>query len=138
LKYIHSAGVIHRDLKPGNILVNEDCHLRICDFGLSRVQDSAMSQMTPSVSTLYYRAPEIILTWKRYDEKVDIWSTGCILAEMLGEKPLFPGLDHINQLEIITELLGSPPPEDLCSITNENVCLLLVSSFSRRLIVASI
>ncbi|KAJ2738139.1 MAPK protein hog1, partial [Coemansia sp. BCRC 34301] len=78
LKYVHSAGVIHRDLKPSNIVVNENCDLRICDFGLARVQDP---QMTGYVSTRYYRAPEIMLTWQKYDVAVDIWSAGCILAE---------------------------------------------------------
>src|SRR5882757_5996489 len=64
LKYVHSAGVIHRDLKPSNILVNENCDLKICDFGLARIQDP---QMTGYVSTRYYRAPEIMLTWQKYD-----------------------------------------------------------------------
>jgi p38 MAP kinase len=91
LKFVHSAGVIHRDLKPSNILVNENCDLKICDFGLARIQDS---QMTGYVSTRYYRAPEIMLTWQQYDHAVDIWSVGCILAEMLIGKPLFPGKDR--------------------------------------------
>lgn len=64
LKYVHSAGVVHRDLKPSNILVNENCDLKICDFGLARIQDP---QMTGYVSTRYYRAPEIMLTWQKYD-----------------------------------------------------------------------
>ena len=88
LKYVHSAGVVHRDLKPSNILVNENCDLKICDFGLARIQDP---QMTGYVSTRYYRAPEIMLTWQKYDIEVDIWSAGCIFAEMLEGKPLFPG-----------------------------------------------
>lgn len=70
LKYVHSAGVIHRDLKPSNILVNENCDLKLCDFGLARLQDS---QMTGYVSTRYYRAPEIMLTWQKYDQAVDMW-----------------------------------------------------------------
>lgn len=107
---MHSAGVVHRDLvspflafclyfcilsiyhqKPSNILVNENCDLKICDFGLARIQDP---QMTGYVSTRYYRAPEIMLTWQKYDVAVDIWSTGCIFAEMLEGKPLFPGKDR--------------------------------------------
>lgn len=64
LKYVHSAGVVHRDLKPSNILVNENCDLKICDFGLARLADP---QMTGYVSTRYYRAPEIMLTWQKYD-----------------------------------------------------------------------
>ena len=115
---MHSAGVVHRDLKPSNILVNENCDLKICDFGLARIQDP---QMTGYVSTRYYRAPEIMLTWQKYDVEVDIWSAGCIFAEMLEGKPLFPGKDHVNQFSIITELLGTPPDDVIQTIGSENV-----------------
>ena len=118
MKYVHSAGVVHRDLKPSNILVNENCDLKICDFGLARIQDP---QMTGYVSTRYYRAPEIMLTWQKYDVEVDIWSAGCIFAEMLEGKPLFPGKDHVNQFSIITELLGTPPDDVIQTICSENV-----------------
>ena len=122
LKYVHSAGVVHRDLKPSNILINENCDLKICDFGLARIQDP---QMTGYVSTRYYRAPEIMLTWQKYDVEVDIWSAGCIFAEMLEGKPLFPGKDHVNQFSIITELLGTPPDDVIKTIGSENVTLSL-------------
>jgi serine/threonine protein kinase len=118
LKYVHSAGVVHRDLKPSNILINENCDLKICDFGLARIQDP---QMTGYVSTRYYRAPEIMLTWQKYDVEVDIWSAACIFAEMLEGKPLFPGKDHVNQFSIITELLGTPPDDVIQTICSENV-----------------
>lgn len=124
LKYVHSAGVVHRDLKPSNILVNENCDLKICDFGLARIQDP---QMTGYVSTRYYRAPEIMLTWQKYDVEVDIWSAGCIFAEMLEGKPLFPGKDHVNQFSIITELLGTPPDDVINTIASENVRVRLAS-----------
>lgn len=117
LKYVHSAGVVHRDLKPSNILINENCDLKICDFGLARVQDP---QMTGYVATRYYRAPEIMLTWQKYDSAVDIWSAGCIFSEMMEGQPLFPGRDHVHQFSIITELLGSPPPEVIETICSEN------------------
>lgn len=125
LKYVHSAGVVHRDLKPSNILINENCDLKICDFGLARIQDP---QMTGYVSTRYYRAPEIMLTWQKYDVEVDVWSAGCIFAEMLSGKPLFPGKDHVNQFSIITELLGSPPEEVIKTICSANVCARKTSS----------
>jgi len=98
--------------------VNENCDLKICDFGLARIQDP---QMTGYVSTRYYRAPEIMLTWQKYDVEVDIWSAGCIFAEMLEGKPLFPGKDHVNQFSIITELLGTPPDDVIQTIGSENV-----------------
>ncbi|KAJ1668569.1 MAPK protein hog1 [Coemansia sp. RSA 1813] len=128
LKYVHSAGVIHRDLKPSNIVINENCDLKICDFGLARVQDP---QMTGYVSTRYYRAPEIMLTWQRYDVAVDIWSAGCILAEMFEGTPLFPGNDHVHQFSIITELLGTPPDDVIQTIGSENT-LRFVQSLPRR------
>ncbi|OKL63970.1 Mitogen-activated protein kinase hog1 [Talaromyces atroroseus] len=128
LKYVHSAGVVHRDLKPSNILINENCDLKICDFGLARIQDP---QMTGYVSTRYYRAPEIMLTWQKYDVEVDIWSAGCIFAEMLDGKPLFPGKDHVNQFSIITELLGTPPDDVIKTICSENT-LRFVQSLPKR------
>ncbi|XP_054751107.1 mitogen-activated protein kinase 14-like [Lytechinus pictus] len=103
LKYIHSAGVIHRDLKPSNIAVNEDCELKILDFGLARSTDE---EMTGYVATRWYRAPEIMLNWMHYTDKVDIWSVGCIMAEILTGKTLFPGNDHINQLNRIVKVTG--------------------------------
>ncbi|CAI7669297.1 unnamed protein product [Penicillium manginii] len=124
LKYVHSAGVVHRDLKPSNILINENCDLKICDFGLARVQEI---QMTGYVSTRYYRAPEIMLTWRRYNEKVDIWSAGCIFAEMILGSPIFPGKNHINQFMVITQMLGSPPEAVINNITSENTLTFLRS-----------
>ncbi|CAL5866192.1 uncharacterized protein PFLUO_LOCUS399 [Penicillium psychrofluorescens] len=117
LKYVHSAGVVHRDLKPSNILINENCDLKLCDFGLARVQEA---HMTGYVSTRYYRAPEIMLTWRRYNEKVDIWSAGCIFAELILGRPLFPGKNHIDQFCVITELLGNPPDNVVAQVTSEN------------------
>nr|CAH7765456.1 unnamed protein product [Callosobruchus chinensis] len=92
LKYIHSAGIIHRDLKPSNIAVNEDCELKILDFGLARPTEN---EMTGYVATRWYRAPEIMLNWMHYNQTVDIWSVGCIMAELLTGKTLFPGTDRI-------------------------------------------
>jgi p38 MAP kinase len=79
--------------------------------------------MTGYVSTRYYRAPEIMLTWRRYNEKVDIWSAGCIFAEMIMGGPIFPGKNHINQFMVITQMLGSPPDSVVNNITSENVSL---------------
>ncbi|KAJ6092498.1 hypothetical protein N7486_007787 [Penicillium sp. IBT 16267x] len=116
LKYIHSAGVVHRDLKPSNILIDENCDLKICDFGLAR---TLKLSMTGYVTTRYYRAPEIMLTWQNYGVEVDMWSSGCILAEMIEGTPLFPGKDHAHQFSIISDLLGSIPSEILPNICAE-------------------
>lgn len=117
LKYIHSAGVIHRDLKPSNIAVNEDCELRILDFGLARPTEN---EMTGYVATRWYRAPEIMLNWMHYNQTVDIWSVGCIMAELLTSRTLFPGTDHIHQLNLIMEILGTPSDEFLKKISSES------------------
>jgi len=96
LKAMHSANVLHRDLKPSNLLLNANCDLKVCDFGLARsaanVEDNS-GFMTEYVATRWYRAPEIMLTFKEYTKAIDVWSVGCILAEMLNGKPLFPGKD---------------------------------------------
>ncbi|KAJ6645802.1 Mitogen-activated protein kinase p38b [Pseudolycoriella hygida] len=117
LKYIHSAGIIHRDLKPSNIAVNEDCELKILDFGLARPTEN---EMTGYVATRWYRAPEIMLNWMHYNQTVDIWSVGCIMAELLTGRTLFPGTDHIHQLNLIMEVLGTPPDDFMLKISSES------------------
>jgi len=117
LKYIHSAGILHRDLKPSNIAVNEDCELKILDFGLARGKDD---EMTGYVATRWYRAPEIMLNWMHYNQTVDVWSVGCIMAELLVSSPLFPGMDHIDQLNRILSLVGSPSQEMLDRMTSDS------------------
>jgi len=116
LKYIHSAGIIHRDLKPSNIAVNEDCELKILDFGLARQSEA---EMTGYVATRWYRAPEIMLNWMHYNLTVDIWSVGCIMAELITSKTLFPGTDHIDQLLRIMTLCGTPDDEFMRKISSE-------------------
>nr|XP_039253581.1 mitogen-activated protein kinase 8-like [Styela clava] len=106
IKHLHSAGIIHRDLKPSNIVVRSDCTLKILDFGLARAAGGGFT-MTPYVVTRYYRAPEVILGMG-YQEVVDIWSVGCIFGEMIRGVVIFPGNDHIDQWNKITELLGTP------------------------------
>eukprot|EP00696_Hemimastix_kukwesjijk_P019805 gnl/Hemi2/9186_TR3196_c0_g4_i3.p1 gnl/Hemi2/9186_TR3196_c0_g4~~gnl/Hemi2/9186_TR3196_c0_g4_i3.p1 ORF type:complete len:442 (-),score=113.23 gnl/Hemi2/9186_TR3196_c0_g4_i3:229-1356(-) len=124
LKYIHSANILHRDLKPSNLLLNGNCDLKICDFGLARIMSSPQqgptgpNQMTEYVATRWYRAPEVILS-DEYSKAIDVWSVGCILAELLGRKPLFPGKDHIHQLNLITEFLGTPSEEDIQAVVSD-------------------
>uniref|UniRef100_A0A670YIB0 mitogen-activated protein kinase n=1 Tax=Pseudonaja textilis TaxID=8673 RepID=A0A670YIB0_PSETE len=94
-----------KDLKPGNLAVNENCELKILDFGLARHTDS---EMTGYVVTRWYRAPEVILNWMHYTQTVDIWSVGCIMAEMVTGRPLFKGNDHLDQLTEIMKVTGTP------------------------------
>ena len=107
LKYVHTAKVLHRDLKPSNLLLNANCDLKICDFGLARTS-AEKGLMTEYVVTRWYRAPELLLSCEDYTSAIDIWSIGCILAEILGRAPLFPGKDYIHQMRLIVEVLGSP------------------------------
>ncbi|CAB3228730.1 unnamed protein product [Arctia plantaginis] len=114
LKYLHSARILHRDIKPGNLLVNSNCVLKICDFGLARVEEpDASKNMTQEVVTQYYRAPEILMGANHYTAAVDVWSVGCIFGELLGRRILFQAQSPVQQLELITELLGTPTLEDM-------------------------
>ncbi|KAL0124824.1 hypothetical protein PUN28_006586 [Cardiocondyla obscurior] len=126
IKYIHSGNVIHRDLKPSNVLLNAQCHCKIADFGLARSvtqigegdgETGSDPTLTDYVATRWYRAPEILIASKRYTKGIDMWSLGCILGEMLLEKPLFPGSSTINQVERIMATLPPPTDEDLMSVS---------------------
>lgn len=120
LKHLHSANVLHRDLKPSNLLVNADCSLKVCDFGLARETDVTLSTaLTEYVVTRWYRAPEVLLSGGRYTEAIDVWSVGCILAELLLRRPLFPGKNHLHQLRLIMQLTGTPASDDLDFIVDE-------------------
>ncbi|XP_071945451.1 uncharacterized protein [Antedon mediterranea] len=126
LKYIHSANVIHRDLKPSNLLVNGNCELKIGDFGMARgvssVQDHKRHmRMTNYVATRWYRAPELLFPMEHYVKSVDMWSVGCILAEMIGRKQIFPGKNLIDQLTLVTQVLGLPPDKMLQSCHSDQV-----------------
>ncbi|PAV15134.1 mitogen activated kinase [Pyrrhoderma noxium] len=124
LKALHSADVLHRDLKPSNLLLNANCDLKLCDFGLARSArpppniDDSNTFMTEYVATRWYRAPEVMLTFKEYTRAIDIWSVGCILAEMLSGKPLFPGRDYHHQLSLILDILGTPSIDDFYAISS--------------------
>jgi len=184
LKYLHSAGIYHRDLKPANCLVNQDCSVKICDFGLSRAIGDANFQqpldspdndgncpapnsqrskrhLTGHVVTRWYRAPELILLQDNYTEAIDIWSAGCIYAELLGmldgtrfedRTPLFPGAscfplspdrEHKNdykhhtrgkhdQLSMIFNLLGTPSEAESAEFNFTSDGMRYIKCFSKR------
>ncbi|OIT00323.1 PREDICTED: mitogen-activated protein kinase 19 [Nicotiana attenuata] len=123
LKFMHTANVYHRDLKPKNILANANCKLKICDFGLARVafSDTPTSIFwTDYVATRWYRAPELCGSFfSKYTPAIDIWSIGCIFAEVLTGKPLFPGKSVVHQLDLITDLLGTPSADIVSGVRNE-------------------
>uniref|UniRef100_A0A672SLU6 mitogen-activated protein kinase n=1 Tax=Sinocyclocheilus grahami TaxID=75366 RepID=A0A672SLU6_SINGR len=114
-----------KDLKPSNLAVNEDCELKILDFGLARLTDD---EMTGYVATRWYRAPEIMLNWMHYNMTVDIWSVGCIMAELLTGRTLFPGTDHINQLQQIMRLTGTPPDSLISSMPSHELPFIFYNS----------
>ena len=124
LKALHSADVIHRDLKPSNLLLNANCDLKVCDFGLARSTRSTTpggkeaGLMTEYVATRWYRAPEIMLSFKMYTKAIDVWAVGCILAELLNGRPLFPGRDYGHQLDLILDVIGTPTLEEFYGITS--------------------
>jgi len=124
-KYMHSANVIHRDMKPSNLLLNSECLLKVADFGLARLMDAPKEDgtktqvLTDYVATRWYRAPEILLGSNNYTKAVDIWSIGCILGELIGAKPMFPGTSTMNQLDKILEVLGRPSQEDMKAVQSD-------------------
>ncbi|KPA76588.1 mitogen activated protein kinase putative (MPK11) [Leptomonas pyrrhocoris] len=116
LHIIHSAGVIHRDITPANILVNTNCDLKICDFGLAKEENDQGEYMTDYVTMRWYRAPELVMEDKDYSVQIDVWGIGCILGELLGSRPLFQGKDRVNQLDKIVDVIGTPSEEDINSV----------------------
>nr|XP_023019629.1 cyclin-dependent kinase 2-like [Leptinotarsa decemlineata] len=112
LAYLHSHRILHRDLKPQNLLVDKEGHIKLADFGLSRSFSLPTRTYTHEVVTMWYRAPELLLGAKMYCTGIDIWSLGCIMAEMLMKKALFPGDSEIDQLYKIFKIMGTPSEEN--------------------------
>ncbi|XP_049488760.1 mitogen-activated protein kinase 15 isoform X1 [Panthera uncia] len=122
-KFIHSGGVIHRDQKPSNILLDASCLVKLCDFGLARPlgglpEGPEGPALTDYVATRWYRAPEVLLSSSWYTPGVDMWSLGCVLGEMLRGRPLFPGTSTLHQLELILETIPPPSKEDLLALSS--------------------
>jgi serine/threonine protein kinase len=133
LKYVHSANILHRDLKPSNLLVNANCDLALCDFGLARGFDNAgIELLTGYVVTRWYRAPELLCDCASYGKAVDIWSVGCIFAELLLHEPFFRGDNPQHQLEVIVSKLGCPPREKLTFIKHMEPLQAILKYEGRR------
>jgi len=120
-------------MKPSNLLLNSECFLKVADFGLARsvasLENDAVENpvLTDYVATRWYRAPEILLGSTRYTKGVDMWSVGCILGELLGGKPMFPGTSTMNQLDRIIEITGRPSQEDIEAIDSPFAATMLES-----------
>jgi len=132
MKYMHSGAVIHRDMKPSNLLLNSECLVKVADFGLARSvefksQETRHPVLTDYVATRWYRAPEILLGSTDYTKGVDMWSIGCILGELLTGKPLFPGTSTMNQLDRVIEVTGRPDKDDIEAINSSFAATMLES-----------
>uniref|UniRef100_K3WQH2 Cyclin-dependent kinase 2 homolog n=1 Tax=Globisporangium ultimum (strain ATCC 200006 / CBS 805.95 / DAOM BR144) TaxID=431595 RepID=K3WQH2_GLOUD len=108
IAYCHQHRVLHRDLKPQNLLINREGDLKLADFGLARAFGIPVRSYTHEVVTLWYRAPDVLMGSRKYSTPVDIWSVGCIFAEMANGGPLFAGTSETDQLDRIFRLLGTP------------------------------
>jgi cyclin-dependent kinase 7 len=108
IHHCHKRWILHRDLKPANMLIAPDGSIRLADFGLSRTFASPNSELSPQACTLWYRAPELLFGARYYGPGSDMWSIGCIFAQMLLRIPLFTGNSEIDQLSKIFAVLGTP------------------------------
>merc|ERR1712007_219924 len=106
--YCHQHRVLHRDLKPQNLLINREGSLKLADFGLARAFGIPVRSYTHEVVTLWYRAPDVLMGSRKYSTPLDIWSVGCIFREMVTGRPLFPGSTDSDQLQKIFKVLGTP------------------------------
>ncbi|KAF2747627.1 Pkinase-domain-containing protein [Sporormia fimetaria CBS 119925] len=111
IAFCHENRVLHRDLKPQNLLINTSGQLKLADFGLARAFGIPVNTFSNEVVTLWYRAPDVLLGSRTYNTSIDIWSAGCIMAEMYTGRPLFPGTTNEDQLQKIFRLMGTPSEE---------------------------
>ncbi|KAI9250331.1 Pkinase-domain-containing protein [Sporodiniella umbellata] len=119
LAYLHSLGILHRDIKGSNLLINNKGELKIADFGLARVFEKNRQQdYTNRVITIWYRPPELLLGATAYGPEVDIWSVGCIMLELFTKKAVFNGIDEVSQLDLIYKIMGTPTVESWPTITD--------------------
>ncbi|KAL8781979.1 MAG: hypothetical protein Q9213_005763 [Squamulea squamosa] len=118
IAFCHENRVLHRDLKPQNLLINNKGQLKLADFGLARAFGIPVNTFSNEVVTLWYRAPDVLLGSRTYNTSIDIWSAGCIMAEMYTGRPLFPGTTNEDQLQKIFRLMGTPSERSWPGITS--------------------
>ena len=116
IKYIHSIGITHRDIKPQNILVDQKTNkIKLCDFGSAKKLIQGQKSLA-YICSRYYRAPELIFGSTYYDSQIDVWSMGCVISELVLGRPLFPGSTPSDQLVEIIKILGTPTKDDIISM----------------------
>ncbi|KAK9378381.1 kinase-like domain-containing protein [Kockiozyma suomiensis] len=117
IAFCHENRVLHRDLKPQNLLINTKGQLKLADFGLARAFGIPVNTFSNEVVTLWYRAPDVLLGSRTYSTSIDMWSAGCIMAEMYTGRPLFPGTTNEDQLQRIFRLMGTPSEQTWPNVT---------------------
>lgn len=117
IAYCHENRVLHRDLKPQNLLINKHGELKLGDFGLARAFGIPVNTFSNEVVTLWYRAPDVLLGSRTYSTSIDIWAAGCIMAEMYTGRPLFPGTTNVDQLQKIFRTMGTPTEQTWPGVT---------------------
>uniref|UniRef100_A0A8C0AX47 mitogen-activated protein kinase n=1 Tax=Buteo japonicus TaxID=224669 RepID=A0A8C0AX47_9AVES len=120
LAYCHRRKVLHRDLKPQNLLINEKGELKLADFGLARAKSVPTKTYSNEVVTLWYRPPDVLLGSSEYSTQIDMWGVGCIFFEMASGRPLFPGSTVEDELHLIFRLLGTPCQETWPGISSSD------------------
>jgi len=118
--FCHENRVLHRDLKPQNLLINRKGELKLGDFGLARAFGVPVNTFSNEVVTLWYRAPDVLLGSRTYSTSIDVWSCGCIFAEMISGVPLFRGRDNADQLLHIMRIIGTPDERTLRKMVAES------------------